>query len=51
MDSCAALDVAGNKVDPIIDRAARSSIAFRPDATNPELLRFTIDMDEGTVRR
>ena len=49
MDSCAALDVAGNKVDPIIDRAARSSIAFRPDATNPELLRFTIDMDEGTV--
>merc|ERR1719316_1249361 len=49
MDACAAVDVAGNKVDPIIDRAARSSIAFRPDSTNPELLRFTIDMDEGTL--
>lgn len=47
--SCAVVDVSGNSVVEIADKAARSSSSFRPDATNPELLRFTLDVDRGTL--
>jgi len=49
MEPEAARDVAGNRVTRIYDGAGMAPSAYTPDSTPPQLLRFWIDVDRGTL--
>ncbi|KAH8049923.1 hypothetical protein JL722_11708 [Aureococcus anophagefferens] len=46
---CAAADAAGNPLTEIVDGTPLAPSTFAADATAPELLRFSVDMDRGTL--